>query len=71
MVVQSYQFSPFFTTVCSFLNKISEIMEPTMKIKGNAKTGFTNQLLIDIPRNQLMLINGVWLQLSVRLQNKV
>jgi hypothetical protein len=43
VVVQAYQCSLFLLTLCSFLNKISEIMDPTIKSKANVKTGFVNQ----------------------------
>jgi hypothetical protein len=45
VVVQSYQCSLFFISFCDFLNKISEIMIPTMKSKANVKIGFINQLI--------------------------
>jgi hypothetical protein len=39
VVVQSYQCSPFSIIFLNVLNKISEIMDPTMKIKANANIG--------------------------------
>jgi hypothetical protein len=45
VVVQSYQCSLFFITFCSFLNKISEVVGPTMKNKANVEIEFINQLI--------------------------
>jgi hypothetical protein len=60
LVVQSYQCSLFFIRFRNFLNKISEIMGRTMKIKELLTLGsLTNESLIeDVPWNPLTSING-------------
>jgi hypothetical protein len=60
LVVQSHQYSLFIITFCNFLNKMSEILGPTMKSKAMLKlVSLTNELLInDVSWNHLILING-------------
>jgi hypothetical protein len=60
VAMQSYQYSLFLSAFCNLLNRISEIMGPSMKLKQVLKLGsLTNESLIgDVSWNQLTSING-------------
>jgi hypothetical protein len=66
VVVQLYQCSLSFIPFCNFLNKTAEIIEIIqLKAKHMVKLNLlTDKSLTNIPRNQLTLINGVWLYLD-------
>jgi hypothetical protein len=54
VVMQSYQCSLSFITLCNFLNNISKIMGPTMQAKQELKLGSNRRHFME----KLTLVNG-------------